>query len=242
MKKVLLALIALGLLFSVQETFAAISLVTSSGFANNSSASNVTTTLSITNGNLIVTACRRGNVTSTVSDTIGNVFTQFAVATNSAGVDLDSFYALSSNTNASDVITCTFGSATGGRFISVTQWNGIAASNFLDATSTNATAVSTASFSAGPFSTTQSNEVIIAMGGSQVPTITAGSGYTMVATSSAGAGPANVGTEYKIASSTQTNVSSTMTAGSGNWVMTVGTFKAAASTSTTPDALLFAGD
>jgi hypothetical protein len=250
MKKFLLA--SLGIVASLlltQQAFAAIALVNSSLTANNAAGTNVTSSLSITTGNLIVLSCRHGTTfvsPSNVTDTIGNVFTDFAIASNSASGAIDGYWAISSGTNAADVISCNFASSVGGRSIVALQYSGVASTTPLDATSTNASTTLTSSFSTGPFTTTSTNEVIVGMGsgGGGSQTIAAGSGYTMEASTTFG-GSTAIGTEDKIVSSIQTGVSSTIqtVSGSQNWMFIAGTFKAASAVvSTSSDALFFAGD
>jgi hypothetical protein len=250
MKKTAVAIIAAVLLIAASQAKASILLVSTSTASNNASASSITSTLaSVVSGNLIVAFCAHGTTfvnPTNVTDTFGSSFTNFALASNSNAGAISGYYATSSG-SGSDTVGCNFASSVGGRAFVGMQYGGIAASSPLDATAFNGTTTALNPYPAGPFSTVQANEVIVAaMGTANLSAPTAGTGYALEATSTRGS-TSSLGAEDQTVTSTQSGVSSTFgnTANSSN-MMVVGTFRAASSAATSsaakPNALFFAGD
>jgi hypothetical protein len=190
MKKYFAALAVIGLLFWAQEAVASISLVNVNSASNNAAGTSLSSTLNVATSGLILASCGHGTTfvsPTNVTDTIGNTFTSFAVASNSNAGAITGYYSFSIGGATTDTISCNFASSVGGRAINLLQYSGTV-SNPLDATAKNGNTTSAGTFSAGPFTTTQANEVIVAMGGagSSVSNLAAGAGYTMEVTSTRG--------------------------------------------------------
>ncbi|MDR3519800.1 MAG: DUF5018 domain-containing protein, partial [Candidatus Pacebacteria bacterium] len=226
-------------LAGVNKADAAISLVNNStNYTYGNGAQGVSTTLSITTGNLIAVGCGSNDSTAiastTVTDSAGNTFI-LATSTgdNNFHNAIGMFYAKNAIGNASDTITCNV-NATSYMSINVLQFSGLSTTSPLDVAASTQGSAGT-SITSNTFSTSQANEVIVAFSTVQSAaptTFTQGSGYT----SPFPATNTEEGGEYQIVSSTQTNTTASM-----SWVgyeglpmMAVGTFSANNSSDTTP--------
>lgn len=219
--------------FGAPITFAAPAFVSSSSFGATASTNNVSTTLNVTANNLVVIGCRAGTTfvaPTNATDTIGNVFTQFAIASNSNDGSMTGYWAISSGTNASDVIRCNFASSRAFRDITAASYSGIATSSPIDATSTSATSTLTATtFTSGPFTTTNANDLIFTLGqnGGGNSMTSAAPGYTI--RSNLDVAFIGVADADLNVSSIQTNATMTWSATpASSWEIIVGAFKATA--------------
>lgn len=223
--------IVAGFIFSLPHAHAAPLFVSSSSFGATAAATSVSTTLSVTANNLVVAGCRAGTTfvaPNNVTDTIGNVFTQFSIASDSNDGSLTGYFAISSGTNASDVIRCNFASSRSFRNITAASYSGVATSSPLDTTSTAGTATTSKIFSSGTFSTGNAKDLIWTEGQN-------GTGNSMSAISGGYNIRSNLDNVFigvadaDLAVSTiQTSQSiQWTTSASSSWMVIVGAFKAA---------------
>ncbi len=185
-----------------------------------------------TAGNLLAVGCSwnvsGADPTITVTNTAGDTFTQVDKFQDGFTlIGTATFYAKNIIGNASDVVTCTLSSARTTPGISVLEFSRLNASSPLDQHVTGNTDT-TSTVTSGSFTTTSAAEVIVAFGCAYTElnpqTWTAGSGYT-IPTNGASSFGASVG-EYKIVSTTQTGVTSSLSWSVSNF-MNIGvmTFK-----------------
>lgn len=164
MKKLLIITSAIFLLGLTHNAHAAIAFVSTSTAGGTAAATTATTSINTISGNLLSVECRHGttfvNPTS-VTDTIGNTYTNAVIASNTVAGAISGYWAISSGSNASNIVSCNFASSVSNRVIAVQQHSGTAQTNPLDVTSTAATASSVTSLTSGAYTTTNANEVII---------------------------------------------------------------------------------
>ena len=164
-----------------------------------------------------------------VSDTASNSYTQIGTVLDSGFTCQAQFYANNITGNASNVVTATW-STPSGMFlaISVLQFSGVDSASPLDASATG-TATSATLVTSGTFSTATANQVLVAGGASYdySRTWTADTGYAIP--SGATTEYAFSTAQYKIVSSTQTNVTASLTVSSSSAALSimVATFKEA---------------
>src|SRR5713101_4869094 len=140
MKRALLyigsAILYVGLIFVVPSVAtAAISFVSSSTSQATGAATQSTSTINTTSGNLLVVGCRHGTTfvaPTNVTDTIGDTFTQFSFASDSNDGALTGYFTVPTSSNVSNIVGCNFASSVGNRWELVAQYTGINPTNTLD--------------------------------------------------------------------------------------------------------------
>ena len=188
---------------------------------------------SLTTGNLIIVGFRTSQFfaaapTGTISDTAGNNYVLATSKTdgNTAWSAVYLYYCENAIGHASNVVTVTYsGGNSNNSGIFSAQYSGVALTGSKDTTNaTNSGSTSSTSFTSGAFTTTQSDELIIAVGYSiSATSFTAGTGYFLQ--KQAGV----IAYEDKIVSSIQTGITASMSCNNSNiWAFLVTTFKAAA--------------
>lgn len=230
-KKVIYGLVGISLIriFLSTPAHAAIAFVSTSTAGGVAAATTATTSINTISGNLLSVECRHGttfvNPTS-VTDTIGNTYTNAVIASNTVAGAISGYWAISSGSNAANIVSCNFASSVSNRVIAVQQHSGIAQTNPLDVTSTAATASSVTSLTSGAYTTTNANEVIItyvdANSDGSVTSVSAPFTATFLTAAAFGNGGA-----YNIVSTIQTAQTVTWNFSISSAFMIVMTFKAA---------------
>jgi YD repeat-containing protein len=135
-----------------------------------------------TAGNLNLVVVSWGDSTTTVSsvtDTLGNTYSLAAGPTTVAGELTQAIYYTRNIANAiagANHVTVTFNGVATGPDIRIAEYSGIAQRNPLDASASNTG--STATSSAGPLTTTNAHDLLIAANDVEASTTGPGSGYT----------------------------------------------------------------
>lgn len=164
MKKAIIITSTILLLGLTHSAHAAITFVSTSTAGGVAAASTVTSTVNTAIGTLVTTSCAHGttfvNPTS-VTDTIGNTYTNVVIASNTTQGAISGYYTLSIGANAANIISCNFASSVTNRVIGVMQFNGVSATNTLDASSSGATTVAGTSVTSNSYTTNSANEVVV---------------------------------------------------------------------------------
>ncbi len=171
----------------------------------------VTATRTTTAGNLLVVFAKGGGsstATFTISDSTGTQsYTQTASGYSTNGTDRSGMFYFPASASVTSV-TATWSGASATIMIIVFEISGAASSSVEDA-SVNNTQASGTTATSGSLTTSNAADILIfGMGvGVSVSSITAGAGYTVPA----GATTLRSGMEYKVVSSTQSGVTTTLT-------------------------------
>ena len=151
--------------------------------------------------------------TATVSDSGGNTYTQIG---GYVGIGVSRRVGLFHSTNSLAIsagsVTCTWTASVAGRKMSVLAFSGVATTSSLDSNASNPATSSASgavtSLGSGSLSTSNANDVIIygVYANSATTSLTAGTGFTMPAAGTT----TGIGLEYEIVTSTQTNLTNSV--------------------------------
>jgi hypothetical protein len=195
------------------------------GIATNGGA--YTTTLNTVSGHLVVVMLtnQTANNISSVTDTIGNTYTRVGSELSGGGNLFNIFYAVSTSTNASNVITVTLTGFSSYRTIVAYDISG----QVLNSVPLNTFATSSAnsnSITSGTITLQAPSEIITAIM-IQTPPITGGSGYTLTNFNATGDTNAYFADEYHVTSSSE--AATATGTGGGNFTIFAASFMAQSS-------------
>lgn len=209
--RALFAAVAALLLLAAPPAHAATAFVNYTEGGNNSAVNFISATAANhTTGNAIFVAVTHQNSPLTCTDTAGNTYLSAGISQSHGSIKAEIYYAFNITGNASNVVTCTIGSAgTGGFFgVAVYQFSGMGAGTLDDADGAN---ISGASVTLPTLTLTASEGVAFVSAENDNATgFTAGAGYTANGST---AGLGYMGAEYKIVTASE---APTLTAGNSD--------------------------